>query len=82
MCVKCVPTSSRNPTANYIYKQMHQTVGNILCTLLRGNPSPDVSKANMMIDEALPIVQHVMHASIHTTLDSSPSTRTFSIDMF
>jgi hypothetical protein len=36
--IKDAPTSSKNPQANAIYEQMHQTVGNILQTLLHGEP--------------------------------------------
>ena len=50
---------------------MHQYVGNILRTLLHGDPPENVSKANNMVDEALSIAQHAMQkvkASIHTSI--------------
>ncbi len=43
--IKDAPTSSKNPQANAICERMHQTVGNILCTLLHGEPPRDVTKA-------------------------------------
>ena len=49
--VKDVPTASRNPQANSMCEQMHQSVGNILRTLLHGDPPENVSKANDMVDE-------------------------------
>ena len=58
--VKDVPTTRRNPQANSICKRMHQSVGNILRTLLHGDPPKNVSKANKMVDEALSIAQHAM----------------------
>ena len=61
---------------------MHQSVGNILRTLLHGNPPENVSKANEMVDEALSIAQHAMRTSVHTTLGSSPGALVFSRDMF
>ena len=61
---------------------MHQTVGNILRTLLHGNPVANVTKANGLIYESLSAVQHAMRTSVHTTLGSSPGTLVFSRDMF
>ena len=80
--VKDVPTTSRNPQANSICERMHQSVGNILRTLLHGDPPENVSKANEMVDEALSIAQHAMRTSVHTTLGSSPGALVFSRDMF
>ncbi len=42
--IKEGPTSSQNPPANAICKLMHQTVGNILQTLLHGEPPQDITK--------------------------------------
>jgi hypothetical protein len=39
---------------------MHQTVGNILRTLLHGEPPRDVTRAKDFIDEALSIAMHAM----------------------
>ena len=61
---------------------MHQSVGNILRTLLHVDPPENVSKANEMVDEALSIAQHAMHTSVHTTLGSRPGALVFSRDMF
>ena len=36
--IEDAPTSSKNPQANAICEQMHQTVGNVLQTLLHGEP--------------------------------------------
>ena len=68
-----VPTSSYNPTANSVCERMHQTMGNILRTLLHGrNPPQNLGQANELIDEALAICQHALRSSVHTTLGSSP----------
>ncbi len=80
--VKDVPTTSRNPQSNAICERMHQSVGNILRTLLHGDPPKNVTKANEMVDEALSIAQHAMRTSVHTTLGSSPGALVFSRDMF
>ena len=70
--VKDMPTTSRNPQANSICERMHQSVGNILQTLLHGDPPKDVSRAKELIDKSLSIAQHAMHMSVHTTLGRSP----------
>jgi hypothetical protein len=80
--IKDAPTSSKNPQANAICERMHQTVGNVLRTLLHGEPLPDVIKAKDFIDEALLIATHAMQTGIHTTLGSSPGNLVFNRDMF
>ena len=57
---------------------MHQSVGNILRTLLHGDSPENVSKAKDMVDEALSIAQHAKQISVHTTLGSSPGALVFS----
>jgi len=80
--VKDMPTTSRNPQANSICKQMHQSVENILRTLLHGDPRETFSKVNEIVDEVLYIAQHAMQTSVHTTLGSSPGALLFSRDIF
>jgi hypothetical protein len=60
---------------------MHQTVGNILRTLLHREPPPDMASAKEYIDEALSIAMHAMRAAIHSTLGSSPRSLVFNRDM-
>ncbi len=45
---------------------MHQTVGNILRTLLHGEPPQDVTRAKDFIDEALSIAMHAPCAWAYT----------------
>jgi hypothetical protein len=61
---------------------MHQTVGNIQQILLHREPTPDVTKAKVFIDEALLIATYAMRTGIHTTLRSSPDNLVFNRDMF
>jgi hypothetical protein len=61
---------------------MHQTVGNVLQTLLHSEPPQDITKGKGIIDEALSIATHAMRTSIHTTLGSSPGSLFFNRDMF
>ncbi len=61
---------------------MHQTVGNVLQTLLHVEPPQDVTKAKGFIDESLSIATHAIQTGIHTTLRSSPGNLVFNRDMF
>ncbi len=48
------------------------TVGNILRTLLHGEPPPTLATAKEIVDESLSIAMHAMRVGMHTTLGSSP----------
>ena len=61
---------------------MHQTVGNVLRTLLHGRPPQNITSAKEFVDEALSIASHAMRAGVHTTLGSSPGSLVFNRDMF
>jgi hypothetical protein len=63
---------------------MHQTVGNVLRTLLHGQPPQQTTgaRAKEFIDEALAITMHTIRAGIHSTLGSSPGSLVFNRDMF
>ncbi len=82
--IKDVPTTSKNPQANGICERMHQTVGNVLRTLLHGRPPQHVtgSHAKDFIDETLSITMHAMRTGMHSTLGSSPGSLVFNRDMF
>ncbi len=51
---------------------MHQTVGNVLRTLLHGEPPQNITNAKEFVDQALFIAMHAMRAGIQPTLVSSP----------
>jgi hypothetical protein len=61
---------------------MHQTVGNVLRTLLHGEPPQNIANANDYVDEALSIAMHAMRVEIHSTMGSSPGNLVFDRDMF
>ena len=61
---------------------MHQTVANILRTLLHGNPPQNVTQARDIVDQALAIAMHAMRTAVATTLKSAPGALAFSRDMF
>jgi hypothetical protein len=61
---------------------MHQTVGNVLRTLLHSEPPQNIEDAKEFVDEALSIAKHAIRAGIHSTLGSSPGSLIFIRDMF
>ncbi len=76
-------TTANNPHSNAVCERMHQTVGNVLRTLLHENPPQNIaSSAEQYVDEALSIAMHIMQAGVHSTLSSSPDNLVFNRDMF
>ena len=80
--IEDTPTTSRNPTANAICERMHQTVGNIIRTLVHEDKPRGTRQAKDLVDEALGIAQHSLRCGVHTTLGSSPGSLVFNRDMF
>jgi len=80
--IRDVCTSAKNPQSNAICERMHQTVGNVLRTLLHGEPPQNINSAREFVDEALSIAMHAMRVGMHTTLGSSPGNLVFNRDMF
>ena len=60
--IKDAGTSAKNPQSNAICERMHQTVGNVLRTLLHGEPPRNINSAKEFVDEALSIAMHAMRA--------------------
>ena len=79
--IRSANTSSKNPQANAVCERMHQTVANILRTLLSDTKPKNVTHANEIIDEALALAMFALRATIHTTLGSSPGSLAFNRDM-
>jgi len=61
---------------------MHQTVGNILRTLLHGEPPQNIKNAKDYVDEALSIAMPAMRVGVHSTMGSSLGNLAFNRDMF
>ena len=80
--IKNVTTTSYNPQANAICERMHQSVGNVLRTLLYANPPTNLNEARDLIDSALATASHAMRANIHLGLRDSPGALAFGRDMF
>ena len=61
---------------------MYQTVGNILRTLLHGEPPQSIANAKYYVVEAISITMHAMRVGIHLTKGSNPGNLVFNRDMF
>eukprot|EP00980_Cylindrotheca_fusiformis_P014984 scaffold4112_cov60-Cylindrotheca_fusiformis.AAC.2 len=61
------PTTSRNPQSNAICEHMHQTVGNILHTIIHGEPAT-AATAPAIVDEALATAMHALRAAVSRSL--------------
>ena len=68
--IKDVCISAKNPQANAICERMHQTVGNVLRTLLHGESPPNLATAKEFVDESLSIAMHAMRVGMHTLTKS------------
>src|SRR6056300_956309 len=80
--IKDIQSTAKNPQPNSICERMHQTVGNILRTVLYSNPPKNMSQARDIIDEALATAMHAMRTTVATTLGSPPGALAFGRDMF
>ena len=61
-----------NPQSNAICKQMHQTMGNILRTLLHGHPIDTTQAAKDIIDNTIATTMHALQAGVTQTLNHNP----------
>jgi hypothetical protein len=60
---------------------MHQTVTNVLRTLVHTNPSQNMTQARDIIDNALATAMHAMQTTIATTLGITTGALAFAQDM-
>jgi hypothetical protein len=61
---------------------MHQTVTNMLGTLVHTNPPQNMTQARDIVDDALATAMHAMQTTISLTLGSMPGALAFAQDMF
>ncbi len=69
--IKDVCSTSKNPQSNAICERMHQTVTNVLRTLVHTNPPQNMTQARDIIDNALATAMHDMQTTVATTLGST-----------
>jgi hypothetical protein len=75
--IKDVCSTSINLQSNAICERMHQTVTNVLRTLVHTNPPPNMTQARDIIDNALATAMHAMQTTVATTLGSTPGALAF-----
>ena len=80
--IKDVCSTSKNPQSNAICERMHQTVSNVLSTLVHTNPPQNMASARDIVDDALATAMHAMRTTVATTLGSAPGSLAFARDMF
>jgi hypothetical protein len=68
--------------SNAICERMHQSVTNVLRTLVHTNPPQNMTQATGIIDNALATAMHAMQTTIATTLGSMLGALAFAQDMF
>ena len=77
------PTTSYNPQANSICERMHQTVGNVLRTLLHGTNLVNEAQLHHIVDSVLATTMHATRTGVSRSLNnSSPGSLVFNRDMF
>jgi hypothetical protein len=75
--IKDVCSTSKNLQSNAICERMHQTVTNMLRTLVHTNPPQNITQARDIIDDALATAMHAMQTTVATTLGSTPGALAF-----
>eukprot|EP00804_Cyclotella_cryptica_P003807 CCRYP_008943-RA/>CCRYP_008943-RA protein AED:0.54 eAED:0.47 QI:0/0/0/0.6/0/0/5/0/256 len=68
--IKDVCSTSKNPQSNPVCERMHQTVGNVLRTLVHTNPPQNMTQVRDIIKNALATAMHTMCTTVATTLGS------------
>jgi hypothetical protein len=68
---------AKNPQSNAICERMHQTVTNVLRTLVHTNPPQNMTQARDIIDDAMATAMHAMQTTVATTLGSTPGALAF-----
>ena len=79
--IKNVTTTVKNPQSNAICERMHQTVGNILRTVIYTNPPANQLEANQVLDNALATAMHATRCAVNSTLQNSPGSIVYNRDM-
>lgn len=75
------PTTTKNPQANVICKQMHQSVGNSLRILYNWHPPAVVNDAATLVDTALANAMYATRALFNSSLNTTPGAMAFHCDM-
>ena len=80
--IQDVSTTSYNPQANAICERMHQTIGNVLRTLVHVNPPRNNLQARQIVENALATATHATRCGVNRSLGISSGALVFQRDMF
>jgi hypothetical protein len=61
---------------------MHQTVENIILTILYSRPTVDMTQEKDIVDQALSQAMHATRTTVMTKIGSTPGSLAFRRDMF
>jgi hypothetical protein len=75
------PTTVKNPQANAICEQLHQTVANALSPFIHAHPPQNVNDVTMIISTALNTAACSARAAIHSAMQISPGALIFHRDV-
>jgi len=79
--IRSKPTTAKNPQGNSLCERMHQTVGNTLRAMINMNPPDGIQQAQDLVDTALANCMFATRATIHSALQATPGSLSFSRDM-
>ena len=79
--IKDVAITIKNPQANAICERTHQTVGDVLRTLMHAHPPQNIQQAHNMVDTALATAMHATRAVVHKTMRVSSGALVYHRDM-
>jgi hypothetical protein len=79
--IKDVCLTSKNSQPNAICEQMHQTVCNVLQTLVHTNPPQSMTQTRDIIVNVLATAMHAMHTTVATTLGIAPIVLSLLLEM-
>ncbi len=68
---------AKKSQSNVICERMHQTINNVLRTLVHTNPPRNKTQARDIIDDALATAMHAMQTTVATTLGSTQGALAF-----
>jgi hypothetical protein len=74
--------NQQNPQSNAICERMHNTVTNVLRTLVHTYPPQNMTQARDITDNALATAMHAMQTTVATILGSTLGDLAFAQDMF
>lgn len=79
--IKDTPTTIKNPQANAVCERLHQTIGNMLRTLIYQFHPATHQEFIDLLDSAIANTIFALRATIHTTLQTTPGILAFHRDM-